>query len=155
LSFNYDSEAKKLAPIFDVIIDAMEKYPPDGWTPQNLAHMINFNRGMKEDILNPDPQFRTAASLKITKKNILNMFQEDSGKHVVYFWEEIERMGLSGEVVRVNPMDKILKKGKITNAGELELVRTYIEEGKVEEKQVIILNEFIEQYAVKGKGRKT
>lgn len=154
MSFNYDSEAKKIAPIFDLIIAAIEKFPPDGWTPQNISHTINFNREMKEDILNPPAQFRTAASLKITKNNILNMFQESTGKHVEYFWEQVEKNGLSEDVVRTNPIEKILKKGKIANATELELAITFRKEGKLDEKQLASLNEYIEKFEQKKKGKK-
>lgn len=154
MSFNYDSEAQKIAPIFDLIIAAIEKFPPDGWTPQNISHTIKFNKEMKEDILNPPAQFRTAASLKITKNNILNMFQESTGKHVDYFWEQVEKNGLSAEVVRVNPIDKILKKGKISNAGELEIAVAFRKEGKVDASQLTLLNEYIEKFEQKKKGRK-
>ncbi|WP_343673984.1 hypothetical protein [Chitinophaga sp.] len=110
MSFNYDTEAKKIAPIFDLIIAAIEKFPPEGWTPQNISQTIKFNREMKEDILNPSAEFRTEKSLKITKRNILNMFQEGTGKYVEYFWELIEKNGLSAEVVRSGPIEK--KKGR-------------------------------------------
>lgn len=154
MSFNYDSEAQKIAPIFDLIIAAIEKFPPDGWTPQNISHTIKFNKEMKEDILNPPAQFRTAASLKITKNNILNMFQESTGKHVDYFWEQVEQNGLSAEVVRINPIEKILKKGKIANAAEHELATTVRKEGRLDDKQLALLNEYIEKFEQKKKGRK-
>lgn len=154
MSFNYDTEAKKLAPIFDFIIDAIEKFPPEGWTPQNISQTLNFNKEMKADILSPAAEFKNEKSLKITRRNILNMFQEGSGKYVEYFWEQVEKNGMAAEVVRSNPMDGILKKGKISNAGELELAKVYVKEGKVSEEQGKELKAYIEKYEEKKKGRK-
>ncbi|WPV64687.1 hypothetical protein [Chitinophaga sp. LS1] len=150
MSFNYDTEAKKLAPIFDFIIDAIEKFPPEGWTPQNISQTLKFNREMKEDILQPAAEFRNEKSLKITKRNILNMFQEGTGKYVEYFWEQVEKNGMSEEVVRVNPIESILKKGKISNAVELEIAQAYLKGGKVN----VLLSEYIEKFEQKKKGRK-
>ena len=151
----YEQEANNLAKAIDIAIEAVKKIPPKDYSPEDVELFIKTYIGFKENALNPEPKFKTIASLKHDIQDTFIFFQEGSGKTVDFFWSEIKRLNLP--YTRENKLKKILTKKRIKNHVEYDYVIDTIvpfeQEGFITKEDVTILNQLIAEFESK-KGKK-
>ena len=152
-SKNYETESLRLSMAIDIAIIAFETFPPKLFTEENIKHVLSVHKEWKNDCLNPEPKYRTLASLKHIFVNVFTSFQEGSGETVEYFWKEIKAQNLG--YVRENKLEKILKRGKIKNMQEydfiVDVIVPYKQEGMISDDQVLELNNMIAAFEAKKK----
>lgn len=144
----YKVEADKLSVLIDIAIKAIQTYPPKIFNEATSKQFIKTYLEFKNDILNPTPQYRNIKSLNSVKQNALIFFQESSGDAVNYFWKEINKLELG--ITRVNKLEKILKKNKISNQAEFDyIIDTLVpakQEGLITTEEVEILSKLIGKF---------
>lgn len=149
---NYAEEAQYLAKAVDIAIFIFENYAPKSWSNADIQHLKDFYLETKNRIINPEPQYKNIASLKYLNEDIFTPFQEGYGNYVNLFWKEIKEAGLP--FIRVNKMEKILKRKKINNQQEYDYVIDTIvpfqQEGIISEEDVKNLNKYIEIFETKN-----
>ncbi|MBK6398413.1 MAG: hypothetical protein IPF75_09140 [Bacteroidetes bacterium] len=153
---NYETEAIKLAKAVDIAIDSYTKYPPKGFSQENLDHVVNLHYEWKNSILNPEPKFKKLASLKFEIQNVFTYFQEGTGDTVEYFWRQLSKENLG--YVREDKLRKILDRGKIKGRIEYELVIDSIvvaeQEERITKQEATQLSEMIGEFETRRKNKK-
>jgi hypothetical protein len=148
---NYQEEANKLAKAIDIAIESFQKYPPKGFQPVHVTHMIKTYEEFKEKALTPEEQFKNLKSLKYLHQDTFTYFQESTGEAVEYFWKQIKQSNLP--YTRENKLLKILSKNKIKNQIEYDYVKDMIgvaqQEGLINKEELYQLNELIKTYEAK------
>ena len=144
----YIEEGKKLEKAIDIAIESFKKYPPKDFNQENLDHVIKCYLEFKDSIFKCEPQFLNLSSLKYTISDVFTYFLEGSGPNVEFFWKKIKNNNLDYE--RKNPLDKILKRGKIKNDIEYQLVIDMIpvaeQSGLISKDQEKALSEMLGKY---------
>jgi hypothetical protein len=153
MSYNYELEAKKVNKIIDLAIISIRKFPPKNFDPTHVNHVIKVYEDLQKKALFPEPNYQNAKSLKYLKEDALIFFQESSGDAIEYFWKELKKEGLTEGISRINNLKKILKKGKISNERELELVTDlmipYQQQGIITDDQYQLINDLIKEFEKK------
>lgn len=121
---SYNEEAERLAQAIDIAIDAFRSYIPKDWKQHDLDHVVSVYQDYKNGVLNPEPQFKSMASLRISENDVFTFFQESSGAAVNFFWKRISEANLGYK--RTNKLDKIFKRGKIKGLIEYDYVKDII-----------------------------
>jgi len=144
----YIEEGKKLEQAIDIAIESFKKYPPKDFNQANIDHVVNCYLEDKRSIFNCESKFQNLSSLKYTITNVFTIFHESSGPGVEYFWQKLKENKLDYE--RKNPLEKILKRGKIKNDIEFQLVIDMIpvaeQVGLISLDQEKALNEMLGKY---------
>ncbi len=150
---NYKNHSEAFSQAIDIAISVLQKYPPKGWDEKAVSEVVAFNLEIKENVLNPEPQFRNLKSLKFSIEIVFTKFQEGHGIHVEEFWKEIKAQNLPYK--RENKMLKILKRKKINNIHEydfvIDVIVPYQQEGLINEEEVVLLNDLIAQFEMRKK----
>ncbi len=149
----YDEEAQSLAKAIDIAIFIFENHAPEPWSNADIQHLKDFYLETKYRIINPEPQYKNSTSLKYLAEEILTPFQEGQGNYVNLFWEKIQEAKLP--LIRVNKMDKILKRKRINNQQEYDYVIDTLvpfqQEGLLSDEEVLSLNNYISIFEKKNK----
>jgi len=142
---NYNSQAELIAQIIDIAISCFRNTPPEGFDEHQIKQIINTYLDYKKDVLSPQPQYKNLASLNQIKNEVLTVFQESSSKTIETFWNEIEAKKLN--IRRANPLDKIMKRGKIKNQIEydtvIDLFTPYIQKNMLSQQEIDKINKMI------------
>lgn len=145
---DYQTESIKLAKAIDIAIDAYSKYPPKDFQRKDCDHVISVYYEWKNDVLNPEPQYRKIASLKYHIEAVFTYFQEASGQTVEYFWKQISNENL--DFKREDKLRKIINRGKIKNHIEYDLViDSFVaaeQEGRISSDESVKLSEMIGEF---------
>lgn len=147
----YIEEANNLIRAIDIAIDAFKKYPPNKFQPENIEQVVKIYLEQRNNVLNPEPQFRSLSSLKYTISDVFTYFQESGGQTVDYFWKEIKKAKLPYK--RENKIGKILKRKTIKNETEYEFIIDilvpYQQEGLINSNEALLLNNMIADFEKK------
>lgn len=134
---DYSTESIKLVKAIDIAIDAFNKFPPKGFSSDDLKQTISFYHYFKLTVLNPNRQFKTLASLKYDIEAVFTYFQEATGDTVDFFWKRIDENNL--DYKRQDKLRKILDRGKIRGRIEYEYITDIIvvanQEGRTTEEE--------------------
>ena len=145
---SYQEEAEKLAKAIDIAIEAFQSHMPKNWEKQHIDHTVSVYKGYKNEVLNPEPQLKSMASLMILESDVFTYFQESSGETVNFFWKRIEETNLNYQ--RTNKLDKILKRGSIRGTVEYDYVKDIIataeQEGLTTPDQTIQLSQMLDEF---------
>ncbi len=148
---NYEEEAKRLSQAIDIAIESMVRYTPIGMEGAELDRFVDFYKETKASCFNPDPKFRSLASLKYSIDDIFTYFQEAHGPAVEYFWQKIKAADLG--YVRVNRMQKILKRKRIASQVEYDFVIDtmipYHQQEMISEEELAALKEMVGAFETK------
>jgi len=117
---DYQTEADKLIKTIDISIEALMKITPKGFEQKDIDQFVKVYSEIKDSLVHPNPKFKNLKSLKYKEQDVFTYFQEASGPTVEEFWRLIKESQL--DYKRVNPIGKILKRKKIKNEFELEIV---------------------------------
>lgn len=149
----YEEEAHKLAIAIDIAIEAFQQIRPPEFEKSHQDHFISCYSEWKVKCLNPEPKYKTLASLKYSKQEVFSFFQESTGPTVEYFWKRIKKEGLDYD--RENKLGKILKRGKIRGRVEYEYVTDMIvtaeQVGMISKAEMKQLGEMLGEYESKKK----
>ena len=145
---NYQEEAEKLAIATDIAIKAIKSCPPKDFKDADIQHFVQTYSDWTEEVLNPRLQYRNLASLKHSVTAVFTYFQESTGPTVECFWNELNQLDLGYK--RVDPLQKILKRGKIKGQIEYEcVVDTMIsaqQEGRINQEELDTLLKYIADF---------
>lgn len=148
---NYEEEAQKLSQAIDIAIESYKTVPPKLWNSSHVELFTNHLIQQKQNVLFPEPRYKSLASLKYSIEDVFTYFQESSGETVEYFWEKIIASNLDYQ--RVNKLEKILKRGKIKGRLEYEYVKDIIlvaqQTGMISQEESKQLSEMLEKYESK------
>lgn len=146
--FDYNSEALRLAKAIDLAIDAFQKYSPQDWSTQQVAHFVRVYSDWKSLALNPAPQYKKAVSLNYIIQDVFTYFQEGNGDAVDHFWSRINKENLG--YCREDKLRKILRKSKLKSRAEYECVTDLLvvakQEGRINEQEVNKLSKMIDEF---------
>jgi hypothetical protein len=145
---SYDDLSTLVARVIDLAVEAVTKFPPNGFAAADVEHFIRVYNQHKHETLNPLPQFRKVASANQTMKDILIFFQESNGQAVNYFWEQISQAAIP--IKRENKMAKILKRKRIKDRAEfdflIDVLVPYQQGGMLTEEDVKKVNQMISEF---------
>lgn len=145
---DYNSQSELIINIIDIAIDCFTKNPPKEFEENHIKQFVNTYIDYRNKAINPEPQFRNLKSLKYIKNDVLIYFQEGTGKAVDIFWKEINEKQFG--LVRVNRFEKVLKRGKINNQIEydmiIDLYNSYIETNMLSSTEINKLNDLISNF---------
>jgi hypothetical protein len=148
----YKIASENLAKASDIAIAVFQEFPPKGWeehyvteNKNQINHFIDVYKELKENALNPKPQYCNMQSLKYDIEAVFTLFQEGSGVFVEEFWKEIKAQNLPYK--RENKLTKILKRKKINNIHEFDFVTDvivpYQQEGLINDEEIVLLNKWL------------
>lgn len=148
-SEKYIKLANDLCKVTEIAIYSIQKYPDKNWRDEYTKFKgIEFYSKCKELIENAGSKFQNISSLKYDQDAIFTFFQESSGDDVEEFWKQIREQNLPFK--RENKMLKILKRKKINNDVEynfvIDVMVAYLQEGLITNEEVILLNNYIENF---------
>ena len=145
---SYEEESAKLVQASEIAIESFRAHLPKDLEEEHLEHIISVYESYKNDILNPEPQFKSMASLRISESDVFTIFQESSGETVNYFWRRIGESNLNYK--RTNKLGKIFKRGKIKGVNEYDYVKDVIvaaeQEGLTTPEQTILLSQMLDGF---------
>jgi len=145
---DYNTEALRLSKAIDIAVESFRKYPTDKLSAEQNEHSIKCYLDWKEKALNPEPKFRSLASLKYIIKDTFDFFNESSGLGIEYFWERITQEQLGYE--RQDILAKIFERGKIRGRTQYEfavdVIIVYEQMGKITADQASKLGAMIGDY---------
>jgi len=148
-------EQANLAAVIDIALAAIETFTPKEWNEDNKNHILKTYMEWKHQLLNPKPEFHNIQSLNYIANDIFIYFQEGSGRAVNFFWAEVNASQLGYK--RKNNLTSILKRGKIRNQIEYDLVVDvivpYHQENLINESEVVTLNNLMKNYEMSGKNK--
>jgi len=121
---SYKEESESLAIAIDIAIEAYINCIPKDWEQHHLDHVVSMHKEWKNNVINPEPQYKNLASLKHHIQDVFTYFQEGSGDTVEYFWNRIIEENL--DYKRENKLEKILKRGKIRGRVEYDYLTDMI-----------------------------
>jgi hypothetical protein len=149
---NYNTQAKILIDVIDIAIDSLIHNPPKVFEETHIKQFVNTYLDYKNKVINPESQFHNLTSLKLIKSDILTYFQESSGKAVDVFWKEINEKKLG--IIRENRFEKLIKRGKIRNHIEYDMVidlyNAYIETNMLSIMEIDKINDLISNFENKS-----
>ncbi len=116
----YEAEAELVVKIIDIAIESFNSVPPKDFNERDVKQFVDVYLDYKNDTINPLPEFKNTTSLNYIKNDILTYFQEAHGATVEYFWKKVYDNNLP--IKRINPFEKIIKRGKIKNHMEYDTV---------------------------------
>jgi len=152
---DYTTEATRLAKAIDIAVEAFTKYPTKNCSKDILDSMIKTYQEDKENVLNPEPRFRSLASLKYIITGVFFYFNEASGPDVEYFWQQLQEQQLGYE--RVDRLSNIFERGKIRGKAEhefaVDVIVPYQQMGKITQDQASALSAMIGEYKMRGSKR--
>ena len=151
---SYETESIKLAKAAELAIESFEKLGLEQFEKTHVDHLVKCYTEWRNDILNPEPKFKNLASLKYHEQDIFTYFQEASGPVVELFWSKLKDANLS--YTRENKLMKVLKRGKIKNRIEFDLVVDLFvpahQNGMITEEQAASLSEMIQSFERRNQG---
>ena len=116
----YETEAEIIIKIIDIAIESFTNNPPKGFIERDVKQFIDVYLDYKNKTINPLPEFKNIRTLNYISNVVLTYFQEVNDFTVEYFWEKVDSNNLP--IKRINPLEKILKRGKIRNHVEYDTV---------------------------------
>lgn len=147
----YSILAEQLLKAIDIANEALQKFPPKGWSEVHIGLFIVGHERIRISLVQSKK-----LNLRIIKEgtsDLLTYFQEAGGRAVEYFWTTIKEAGLPFK--RENKMTKILKRKKINNIGEydfvIDTIVPYKQEGFIDENDIALLNIMIAKFEEKHK----
>ncbi len=147
----YEEEAEKLSRAIDIAIESYKARPPYQWNNHHIEIVTSHLIQDRYHVLNPEPKFKSLASLKYAIETVFTYFQEGTGPTVEYFWNRINESGLDYE--RVNKLEKILIRGKIRGRIEYDYVTDILvvaqQTNMVTKDEAIRLSEFLNNFEKK------
>jgi len=149
----YEEQADKLARAVD-IAEQIIKESAD-FNADLVKPMLDFGTQIKDNALNPEPQFKKLASLKYLESDFFTFWNESTGSDVDKFWDRVfeSRLGY----VRKHPIQDVLKRKKIRNIHEFDFVTdnivVYEQTGRLNQEQIIELNKYIEEFERRKSGK--
>lgn len=150
---NYTTEVIRLSKAIDIAVEAFRKHPPKDFLDWHTEHFIKCYLEWREMALNPEPQYKSLASLKYIIQDVFTAFNETSGLAVEYFWKKVEEQQLGYE--RIDMLMKIFERGKIRGRIEYEfatdIIVVYQQEGRITAEQASHLGAMIEIYEIRPK----
>lgn len=142
---NYQDESIKLAKAIDIAIEILEKFKANN---PHYKSSLKYLLELKHLTLNPEPQFKTIASLKYIIDEFLTPYQEGAGLDVEHFWQKLKEEKL--DYKRENKIKKILHRGKIINDIEYvlstDMVVAAVDDGIISHEDSNKLSKMIEEY---------
>jgi hypothetical protein len=142
---DYDSQAELTIKVIDIAIKCFTNYPPKEFEESHIKQFVNTYMDFKNKVINPEPRFKNTKSIEQIKNDVLIYFQEGTGDAVNSFWHEVNTQKL--EIKRTNNLEKILKRGKIKNQNEYDLIidlyNSYQDSKIITEKDISKINTMI------------
>lgn len=150
----YQERAERLANAIDVadkIVRNSQTIPED-----SKHHFLNWGREVRDNALNPEPQFKKVASIKFLENDFLIYWNEAKGPDIDEFWTEIHKNGIDFE--RKDTIQTVLRRNKIKDIHEYDSVIDNIavaeQKGKIGQAQVKELNRLIGEFEQGQKEKK-
>jgi len=141
----YEIEVELIIKTIDIAIESFTNIPPKDFKERDVKQIIDVYLDYKNKTINPMPEFKNTRSLRYIKNDILIYFQETNNSTVEYFWEKIYSNKLAIE--RINQLEKIIKKGKIRNHLEydivIDLLPPLLESKTINDEVIKIINNMI------------
>jgi hypothetical protein len=141
------TEVNDVNTIIDIAIETIQKFPPKELNASQVDTVIQGYKIFKKVIKDNASRLKYG-EIKQIKHDALIYFQEGSGIAVNNFWKEIKSKNI--KIERVNLLDKILKKNKISNLVEYDYVIDTIvplqQENLINEEQVLQLTQMLEKF---------
>jgi hypothetical protein len=108
-------ERSSLVKAIDLAVEAVKRFPPRGFGRQQVDLFVKGYMDFRLDAVAGG-----RAAQKSLTRDVLTYFQEGAGEAVEYFWEQSQALGLP--YARSNPLEAILRRGKIRTRAECEFV---------------------------------
>lgn len=149
---NYETEAELIIKIIDIAIESFTNTPPKDFKERDIKQVVDVYLDNKSEILNS--KFKKIGSLNFIKNGVLIYFQEANDSTVEYFWEKVYANNLP--IKRINPFEKIIKRGKIRNHIEydtvIDLFPSLLENKTISDEEIKKINNMILAFENKNKG---
>lgn len=144
----FEIEQKKLLEIIDVAFLAYNKYE-NSYEPELFKNIIRFIAEYRKHA--ESPKRRRLSNLNDITQMVLIYFQEGFGPDVDFFWNEIEARRI--DLKRVDVLEKILRKKRISNDSEYDFVTDMLVEaqqtGQITEETAELLDHYLGIYEKK------
>lgn len=144
-SEKFKKKLSQIQKVCEIATDSFIKNRPNNLDENSFKMIIKFYQDSSNELNNIEKKYQNLQSLKYLENDIFIYFNESSGKTVNYFWERIKEENLPFK--RENKLVKILKRGKIKNDIEYDLVIDtivpYQQEGVIVSEEVSQLNKMI------------
>jgi len=144
----YNQRAELVLTIIDVAIDCFSNHSSGVFGANDIKQLVKTYIMYRNKIINPGPRPQNIRTLNQIQFEVLVYFQEASGHVVKTFWDEIDRKQLA--VKRVNSFEKILKRGKIKNHNEYDIIidsyNSYIETNMLSDNEREKINGLISNF---------
>ncbi len=141
----YETEAELVVKIIDIAIESFVNAPPSDYNPKDIKQSVDVFLDYKNEIINPLPEFKNIRTLNYVQYVVLTYFQEANDSAVDYFWEKVNSNNLP--IKRINPLEKIIKRGKIKNHIEydtvIDLFPTLMENKTISDEEIKKINNMI------------
>lgn len=148
----YETEVDLIIKIIDIAIESFTKIPPKDFKEKDIKQVVDVHLEYKQDTIYPLPQFKNVTSLNQIKHDVLTYFQEANDSTVDYFWEKVKINNLP--IKRINPLAKIIKRGKIRNHIEYETVidlfPSLLENNSITDVEINSINNMIREFENKA-----
>ena len=146
----YEKRSQELQKAIDIAMEVYEKFPPKGFSKEEIAAVIESYGSFKTLIEQADPKFQNLDSLKYMEEAVLTFFHEDSGQTVNEFWQRVRAAGLSFE--RENKLDQIFAQRRIQTDFEynyvIDVLGPFEDEGIISTEQADLLEQWLDDFEV-------
>jgi hypothetical protein len=147
----YEAEAELIIKIIDIAIESFTNIPPKDFKERDIKQVVDVYLDNKNEIINS--KFKKIGSLNFIKNGVLIYFQEANDSTVDYFWEKVNSNNLP--IKRINPLAKIIKRGKIRNHIEfdtvIDLFPALLESKSISDEEINKINNMIFEFENKVK----
>lgn len=148
----YETEVDIITKIIDIAIESFTKIPPKDFKEKDIKQSVDVFLDYKNNIINPLPEFKNIRTLNYIQYVVLTYFQEANDSTVDYFWEKVKKNNLP--IKRINPLAKIIKRGKIRNHIEYETVIDFfpslLENNSITDVEINSINNMIREFENKA-----
>lgn len=149
----YQLELENLDNACDIAIEVYGKYPPKGWSKEDVEWSISCRKETKNGLIDRKPPYNNMSSLKYEYQDIFTYFLEGSGQTVEEFWKRIKERELPYK--RENKLAKILKRGKVKNHIEYDFMKDvigpYLQDGIISQNEAGLLDSILVAFEEKNK----
>lgn len=149
----YEEEVQSLVKAMDIAIEVLQKYPPEGWSTNDIEFTVKIYNEDKHMAL--EDKIKSISSLRQFENECLAFFQESGGEAVEQFWKAVKEEDLP--YVRENQLEKILKKKKISNDAEFNYVIDTLvpmqQNGMINREQALALSNYLGDYENRQSGK--
>jgi hypothetical protein len=113
----YEQHAEKFARAVDIGLKILEEADI---SPRDKERLIRLAESDKEMALNPPPIYKKVASLNCIIAEQLYYWNEEKGRHVEQFWDELAKNGI--DYKRKDIFKTVLKRSRINNLQEYDYI---------------------------------